>query len=791
MKNTLSIIFFIFFLSVSAPVRGADVTSSDAAQQKADQGSAPEASGTPPEKLTSEELVRTAWAASSKSDVKQLNEIVERARKLFGEKAKAQQDSLQDFPPRGDEKKYQELNDFATILFIRAEALMNTGKTEDAIAAFKNIIKNYRWAQAWDPRGWFWSVAEKSQDSIDVMMGKIKEKEEESFKKSPVTVPHIKDAGQQVVDYRKYGEFVGVGTVNYQYKLQEPKALAGAVGEGIYPNTGQKIIKTPAYKKLKASGRLEGDHWSFVQSTDLEAALYTWVRAPEPTGLRLFYIGMIFEKAGMYYEALKAYHALIVHFPRTVGWTYWQTPWYPAEAAVAKIKYIIRTHPELDLKVKWMDVKVKNAFDNKTGNDRFLVWPGVIEKKSWIDKAKEKVLRKGKTVDLGPVVKRVGKGRVQLVRYQSGGWKMFVDGKPFVIKGLTYTPTTVGQSPDKGTMVSWMREDRNHNGKPDGPYDSWVDKNRNNKQDPDEPVVGDFELMKEMGVNVIREYHQPFEPDKKLLREMYKNYGIMVVLGDFLGKYTHGSGASWFEGTDYANEQQKRNMMESVRKMVMEYKDEPYILMWILGNENNYGIASNGDKKPDAYFKFANEVAKMIKSIDPDHPVAICNGDTLFLDKFAKDAPDIDIFAANVYRGDYGFGSFWDQVKEASGKPAFITEYGAPAYAPHMSKEDAERAQADYHRGNWGDIVANMAGHKGGAGNALGGIAFEWTDEWWKNYEPFYHDRHSDAVGPFPGGYYYEEWFGLTSQGDGQSSPYLRQLRPSYFAYKKMWNDQQ
>lgn len=787
MKKSFLILAALLF-SFPAFAQDAEITPRDVIQEKAEQDLSLQEFPESAEDVSSEILVRAAWAASGENNLERLNAIAGRALELYGEKARAQQAALTGFPPRGEEKNYQELNDFATILFVQAEALMNNGKTSEAIAAFQNIIDNYNWAQTWDPRGWFWSVAEKSQDSINVMLGKIKEEEDEEIKDVPVTVPKLHQPGlEDVVDYRKYGEFLGVGTVNYRYKLKDPKALADAAGEGIYPNTGQKIVDNPGYKEAVNAGRLEGDHWSFVQSTDLEAAFYKWVRAPEPTGLKLFYIGIIFEKAGMYEEAIKAYHALIVHFPKTIGWTYWQTPWYPAEAAVAKIKHIIRTHPELNLKVKWMDVKVENAFDNETGNDRFVVRPGVIEKKSWVDQAKEK-FEKDRKVKLGPVKKRVGEGRVRLVQYENGHWQMLVDGKPFIIKGVTYAPTKVGQSPDKGTLVSWMKEDVNNNGKPDGPYDSWVDKNLNNQQDPDEPVVGDFQLMKEMGVNVVREYHQPFEPDKQLLRKMHEEYGFMVAMGDFLGKYTHGSGATWFEGTDYENEEHKKNMMESVRKMVMEFKDEPYILLWVLGNENNYGIASNADKKPEAYFKFANEVARMIKSIDPDHPVALCNGDTLFLDKFAANAPDIDIFAANVYRGDYGFGSFWRQVKEAAGKPAFITEYGAPAYARHLTREEAEKAQADYHRGNWGDIAANTAGREDGAGNALGGIVFEWADEWWKNYEPFYHDRRSDAVGPFPGGYYYEEWFGITGQGNGQSSPFLRHLRESYFAYQEMWS---
>ncbi len=762
-------------VSATATDRGPEGTGKRTQEGSAEAGEIP----------SPDRYVTWAWEASGRGDLDRLNALVEACERHYGARAREQAASLKGFPDRGKEKDYNEMNDYATVLFIRAEALMNYGRKEEAVAAFQELIKAFPWAQAWDPRGWYWSIAEKSQASIDVMQGKVKEEEEE-VTPGFLTLPKQNPPGREkVVDYRRYGVFHNVGTPDYRYEITDPRGLAAAVGEGIYPNTGS-VLKDPAYLKAKKEGRLDGSHWDFVYSDDVEAAFFKWVTAPEPWGIRLFYIGTLFEKAGMYYEAIKAYQALIVHFPRTVGWTYWQTPWYPAQAAVAKIKYLIRSHPELNLQVRWMHVEVKNGFDNDIRNDAILTYPGVISRKGWWARLQERLPFLKKKVRLGAVRRTLGKGKVRLVQYENGHWRMFVDGKPFVIRGITYAPTKVGQSPDKGTLTSWMYEDDNHNGKPDGPYDAFVDRNGNNEQDPDEPTVGDFQLLKEMGVNTIREYHQPFQPNKAVLREMYEKFGFYVVMGDFLGKYTLGSGATWFEGTDYDNPEHKKNMMASVRRMVMEFKDEPYILMWILGNENNYGVASNADQKPESYFRFVNEVARMIKSIDPDHPVAICNGDTLYLDKFAEYAPDVDVFAANVYRGNYGFGAFWKDVFQATGKPAFITEYGCPAYARHLTKEEAEEAQAEYHRGNWTDIADNMAGGDG-VGNALGGIAFEWLDEWWKNYEPFYHDRKSDAIGPFPGGYYYEEWFGLAGQGNGAHSPFLRRLRKSYFMYKEMW----
>lgn len=737
-------------------------------------------------KITSSELVRLAWEASSKSDIKEVNRIVEYCLKLYADEAKRLQSELNTFPPLAEAKKYQVLNDVGTCLFIQAELLMNTGQKELCIEAFNNVINEYPLAQAWDPsRGGYWSIKEKSQASEDKLTGKY---EKETFTKtSKRTTPTLfTRATSNIVDYTKYGEFTSVGTEKYRYKITDLEGLVSAIGEGIYPNTSS-VYNNPRYKVLKDEGRLNGDHWDFANSDDLEAAYFKWVTAPEPWGVRLFYIGLIFEKAKMYNEALRAYHALVVHFPKTIARTYWQTPWYPAQAAIAKIRFILLSHPELELYDKWMKIEVKNGFDNDDRNDKFIVYPGRILKKGTIDKVKD-VFGFEKKTELGEIKRRLGKGTVRLVQYENNHWQLLVNDKPYIIHGITYDPAMVGETPDKGTLENWMVQDTNKNGLPDGPYDSWVDTNKNNKQDEDEPVVGDFKLMKEMGVNTLRFYHVPTTPHKEVLRKMYEDYGFRVILGDFIGKYAIGSGATWSEGTDYENEKHKKNMMESVRKMVMEYKDEPYILMWLLGNENNYGVASNGDKKPEAYFKFANEVAKMIKSIDPNHPVAICNGDTLFLDVFAKNAPDIDIFAANVYRGNYGFGSFWEQVLDATGKAAFITEYGCPSYASFLTEEDAEEAQSDYLKGNWMDIEENKYGASRGVGNSLGGVLFEWLDEWWKNYDPYLHDTESDAIGPFPGGYYYEEWFGIAGQGEGSHSPFLRHLKKSYFTYKELWN---
>lgn len=736
------------------------------------------------QELSPGELILRAWEAWGAKDYEKTFYYTNKCIELYSEKAKEEQASLKSLPSTEAMDQYATLNAVGTSFFIQGEAYLSQEKIDEAKRVFTTAIEEYGFAQNWDPRGWFWSVKEKSQASLDKLEGKEEDAEEEPEIIRPETTITLYDAGKEdIIDYRKYGYFKGIGTDKYRYVVKDPEGLSEAAGEGIYPNTSG-VIWDPRYREVKNEGRLEGSHWDFINTDDLQANFYKWTQAPEPQGVRLFYTALALERSGLINHAIKAYYAIVVHFPKSVGWTYFHTPWYIAQVAIDRIDYLLRHHPELRMELRDAKIMVENGFDNNIANDRFLVNPGRLVRISFFENIK-RALFKDKGVRTGKVIKQIGDGRVDLVKYKNGHWQLRVEGKPYFIKGIAYSPSKIGQSPDEGTLDDWMQADYNNNGKIDGPYDSWVDKNYNNVQDADEEAIGDFELLKEMGCNTIRLYHHA--SNKQLLSDLYNRYGIMVIMGDLLGAYTVGSGADWYEGTDYENPEHRKNMMESVRSMVEEFKDEPYVLFWMLGNENNYGVANNAKDKPGSYYAFVNEVAKMIKSIDRDHPVAVCSGDLLFLDEFSKFAPDVDIYGANAYRGKYGFGkSFWQNIKDVCDKPALITEYGCPSYMKGRPREFVEERQAEYLKGNWEDILYNSAGRRG-VGNSIGGVVFEWLDEWWKAYEPSLHDTKRNWAGPFPDGWNYEEWLGVAGQGNGKNSPFLRQLKKSYFVYQEIW----
>ncbi|MFH0857926.1 MAG: glycoside hydrolase family 2 TIM barrel-domain containing protein, partial [Candidatus Omnitrophota bacterium] len=558
---------------------------------------------------SSAELIDKAWEVHGKRDTEATFKYTQECIDLYKDEADRLQNTLITLPKSKEEiGQVAVLNDVATAYFIQAESLMRQEKIEEAKKIFQLIIDKYPYAQAWDQRGWFWQIAEASKQSIKKLeTGSIEIEKKAKVSQLPTTIVLYDPGKEDFVNYTKYGEFQNPGTKDYRYIVKDQEGLSRAAGEGIYPNS-TSVRWDPEYKKAKETKRLAGSHWDFVHSPDLEAAFLRWATAPEPTGVRLFYTGLTLEKSGLIKHALKCYYAIVVHFPGSTSWTYWHTPWSVGQAALSKINFLLRTNPKLGYKLVDADIRIINGYDNDISNDIVIVNPGRFERVSLLERFRPKI----SFAKSANIKRRIGEGKIHLIQSENGNWQLMVDNKPYIIKGITYAPTKIGESPDEGTMTNWMEDDFNKNGKIDGPYDAFIDKNKNNRQDKNEPSVGDFSLMKEMGVNTIRLYHQPLKVNKELLRDLYQNYGIRVVMGDFLGKYALGSGAAWYPGTDYNNEEHKKNMIESVTKMVLEFKDEPYILFWLLGNENVYGFACNANTEPDAFFKFANEVAKAI-----------------------------------------------------------------------------------------------------------------------------------------------------------------------------------
>jgi hypothetical protein len=337
------------------------------------------------------------------------------------------------------------------------------------------------------------------------------------------------------------------------------------------------------------------------------------------------------------------------------------------------------------------------------------------------------------------------------------GVKLLVDGKNFMINGMNWDYFPVG------TNFS---------------YSLW--------EQPDDFIMSaldaEMPILKNMGVNAIRVY-VGIQP--KWITYIYEKYGIYTMVNHSFGRYGLTLNGVWVSNTDYADPDVRDLLLNEVTKMVQEYKNTPGLLLYLLGNENNYGLFWRGaetenipmeDRKSTigahSLYKVFNEAVVTMKAKDNTRPVAICNGDLLFLDIIAKECKDIDILGVNMYRGS-SFGDAFQKTKDVLNKPIMFTEFGSDAFNTLTSQED-QQSQAFYMKNNWKEIYQNAAG-VGKAGNCLGGFTFMFSDGWWKYKQTenlSIHDSHASwSNGGYQNDYVAgednmnEEWFGICAKG--------------------------
>ena len=364
------------------------------------------------------------------------------------------------------------------------------------------------------------------------------------------------------------------------------------------------------------------------------------------------------------------------------------------------------------------------------------------------------------------------------------GMKLIVNGEDFMVNGMNWDYIPIGTNTVNANF--------------------W-------KQSDDIIKAGldtEMSLLKNMGVNVIRQYTGI---PARWISYIYVKYGIYTMLNHSFGRYGLTLNGVWTPVTIYDDPKTIEYLMAEIEQLAAEYKDTPGLLMYLLGNENNYGLfwAGNetedfpdeeekiqfiGEKRGRPMYKLMNEAAKKMKSIDNNHPVAICNGDVLFIDIIAEECKDVDIYGTNVYRG-VSFTDIFDEVKEKLDMPIMFTEFGADAFNAIENRED-QKAQAYYLLGNWKEIYQHAAG-LGKTGISIGGFTFQFSDGWWKyGFDDRKNaDLHDSNASWANGGYDFdyvpgennmnEEWFGICAKGPtNERGLYELYPRAAYYALK-------
>ena len=168
-----------------------------------------------------------------------------------------------------------------------------------------------------------------------------------------------------------------------------------------------------------------------------------------------------------------------------------------------------------------------------------------------------------------------------------------------------------------------------------------------------------LDVLKSIGGNSIRTWST--DNAMKILDEAHDN-GISVCLGLWVGHERH--------GFNYNDEYSITAQLKAFEQDILKYKDHPALLMWAIGNEvdlfyKNFGV-----------WNAIEDIAKMIKKIDPNHPTmtvtaGIDPAEVFMINKYC---PNIDILGINTYGG---IKNLSNQVRMFGWeKPYMVTEWG-------------------------------------------------------------------------------------------------------------------
>ena len=220
-----------------------------------------------------------------------------------------------------------------------------------------------------------------------------------------------------------------------------------------------------------------------------------------------------------------------------------------------------------------------------------------------------------------------------------------------------------------------------------------------------------LEQLAAAGANSVRTWST--DGAGQLLDEAHA-LGLTVTVGIWLGHERH--------GFDYSDESQVRAQLERARDAVLRHKDHPALLLWGIGNE----MEGFEDADNPAIWKAVNDVAAMVKKLDPHHPTmtvtTFVHGERI--EYVHGRSPAIDIHGVNAY----GAASIVAERLRDGGatKPFVLTEFG-PVGPWEMPKtewgapyEQTSTDKARFYRQSYEQGILAEPGF------ALGSYAFLW-----------------------------------------------------------------
>jgi len=349
------------------------------------------------------------------------------------------------------------------------------------------------------------------------------------------------------------------------------------------------------------------------------------------------------------------------------------------------------------------------------------------------------------------------------------GRKILVDGAPFTIKGVGYSPVPIGVDPETTP-----------------PYGDYFTSNYSAIYDRDLP------LLRDMGANTIRLWDYNHGADHTdFLNKAYNNgvRPIYVVLTFVFDPAVY---------SDITSQEARKKIKSDFRSMVAQYKNHPAILMWSIGNELN-SPKMYGDKLNDLC-SLINEMAHEAHKEEGgfSHPVVAPLADIDLVNTIATYEPlmtDIDIWGANIYRGESS-GTLFSDLKKVSTKPFLVTGFSIDAYDENAEDEYENTGipyQATYAESVWKEISDNLD-------VCLGGIIKAYSDEWWlgksgntlggcPDLDPALHSPCGHPSSSDPDGFANYEWFGIMRPVKNGANLDIMEPRKVYNTLKSLWTE--
>ncbi len=376
------------------------------------------------------------------------------------------------------------------------------------------------------------------------------------------------------------------------------------------------------------------------------------------------------------------------------------------------------------------------------------------------------------------------------------GWALYKEGEYFPVYGMTWTPTPIGEN---YTFDLWKQPE------------DYIKKT----------IDIDFGLMRDMGVNIIRSF-ATIPP--QWVEYIYDNYDIYVAINYLFARYGISVNNKWYPRTDYSMQDTREKILAETIATIETYKNVRGVALFLLGNENNYGLEWKSNEIEDLpigeqhkekarylYSLFGEAVADV--KTRTTLPVGIVNGDIQYIDLIKEYADNIDFLATNVYRGKLVYDPsneystpFYERVQEVLDKPIVYSEFGSDAYNTITKSED-QYQQADFLKSQWREIFEQSHG-KGRTQSSLGGFVFSWMDEWWKKGQVSNLDTHETRGSWINGGYSFdfipewwdkhknmnEEWLGIVAQSEDYYGGYYglinkRIPRAAYYTIADIWQE--